>query len=181
MTTEKTGHADTTGRMEKTGPMENDRVGGTDHRADTTSMSTSAPPPTPTPGHVSAKAPDDAPRSVPGPPPESGPRGASHSNTSPIPERTAPTPDHGRFLTGSVENELQARWSEIQASFVDGPKHAVQEADELVAELADQVAKAVRARHGLLRASWESSPPDTEEYRVALQRYRSFVNRLVAI
>ena len=81
-------------------------------------------------------------------------------------------------------DELQAvvrKWREIQAEFVDQPKRAMQEADELVSELMDRLTQTFAAQRDQLEARWsESETISTEELRQGLQRYRSFFERLLA-
>jgi hypothetical protein len=72
-------------------------------------------------------------------------------------------------------------WSDVQARFVDDPQEAVRTADGLVAELMQSLAQGFSEHKGRLESAWQSgSTPDTEELRQALQRYRSFFNRLLA-
>ena len=51
-----------------------------------------------------------------------------------------------RLLPDDVVDDLRPRWADIQASFVDAPRRAVEEADKLVADairrLADAFAEA---------------------------------------
>ena len=76
---------------------------------------------------------------------------------------------------------FQQRWSDVQARFVDDPQGAVQTADGLVAELMQSLAGGFSEHKARLEAAWQSGgDPDTEELRQALQRYRSFFNRLLA-
>jgi hypothetical protein len=81
-------------------------------------------------------------------------------------------------------DELQAvvsRWREIQAEFVDQPKRAMQEADELVTELMDRLTQTFTEQRQQLESRWaESDGISTEELRQGLQRYRSFFERLLA-
>jgi hypothetical protein len=76
---------------------------------------------------------------------------------------------------------FQQRWSDAQARFVDDPREAVQTADGLVAELMQTLAQSFSQHKGQLEAQWQSGgDPDTEELRQALQRYRSFFDRLLS-
>jgi hypothetical protein len=81
-----------------------------------------------------------------------------------------------------VAGDFRARWDEVQIGFVDDPGKAVREADELVAEvmksLADSFAK---ARSGFETEIGEAGNASTESMRVALQRYRSFFQRLLSL
>jgi hypothetical protein len=76
---------------------------------------------------------------------------------------------------------FRQRWSDVQARFVDDPQEAVRTADGLVAELMQSLAQGFSEHKGRLESAWQSGgTPDTEELRQALQRYRSFFNRLLA-
>jgi hypothetical protein len=74
------------------------------------------------------------------------------------------------------------RWQAIQADFVDDPRQAVKKADELVAELIQQLAKSFADERSKLEGHWDrGGDVSTEDMRVALQRYRSFFSRLLSI
>jgi hypothetical protein len=76
---------------------------------------------------------------------------------------------------------FRQRWSDVQARFVDDPRAAVQTADSLVAELMQSLAGSFNEHKGRLESAWQSGDdPDTEELRQALQRYRSFFDRLLS-
>lgn len=73
------------------------------------------------------------------------------------------------------------RWREVQTGFVDDPKRAVQDADVLVAELMQNLASAFGERKRLLEDQWrEGTDAETEDLRLALRGYRSFVDQLLA-
>jgi hypothetical protein len=84
-------------------------------------------------------------------------------------------------LLNSEESELyRTRWNAIQGKFVDEPRDAVQQADALVSEVIEQITQMFANEHGLLEAQWnQGEDVSTEDLRKALQRYRSFFNRLV--
>jgi hypothetical protein len=74
-----------------------------------------------------------------------------------------------------------SRWKEIQAEFVDEPRSAVQEADALVADLMQRLARMFAAERDQLESRWSSGEGvSTEDLRQGLQRYRSFFERLLA-
>ena len=74
------------------------------------------------------------------------------------------------------------RWQAIQADFVDDPRQAVTEADELVAELIQQLAKSFADERSKLEGQWgRGDDVSTEDMRIALQRYRSFFGRLLTV
>ncbi len=84
-----------------------------------------------------------------------------------------------------AENEVgdyRSRWSNIQAAFVDEPRHAVEEADSLVAQLMKKLAEGFAGERERLEKHWDSGQNvSTEDLRIALQRYRSFFDRLLKV
>jgi hypothetical protein len=73
------------------------------------------------------------------------------------------------------------RWQELQIAFVDEPREAVAKADELVAELMQQLAKRFNQERSALEGQWSRGEDvSTEDLRISLQRYRSFFERLLA-
>ncbi len=84
-----------------------------------------------------------------------------------------------------AENEVgdyRSRWSNIQAGFVDEPRHAVEEADSLVAQLMKKLAEGFANERERLEKHWDSGENvSTEDLRIALQRYRSFFDRLLKV
>jgi hypothetical protein len=77
---------------------------------------------------------------------------------------------------------LRNRWNEVQAAFVDEPRRAVEQADGLVASAMKRLAEVFAEERSKLEQQWDRGDNvSTEELRVALQRYRSFFHRLLAI
>jgi hypothetical protein len=73
------------------------------------------------------------------------------------------------------------RWTTIQAAFVDDPRDAVKEADALVAELMQRLAETFSSERSRLESQWDNDEDvSTEDLRIALQRYRSFFDRLLS-
>jgi hypothetical protein len=90
------------------------------------------------------------------------------------PESNAPLLERG--------DEWMGRWNEIQIRFVDEPRESIANADALVDEVMKQLAAAFAEERSRIEGEWSAgSEPSTEELRVALQRYRSFFNRLLAV
>jgi hypothetical protein len=99
------------------------------------------------------------------------------------------TGDGGTRGTGADESapllegadEFQTRWEEIQVRFVDEPRGAVEDADALVATVMQRLAEGFASERERLEAQWgRGEDISTEDLRVALQRYRSFFQRLLA-
>jgi hypothetical protein len=81
----------------------------------------------------------------------------------------------------SDRDGLQERWKAIQTGFVDQPRHSVEQADALVAEAMSMLAETFAQERQALERQWgEGADVSTEDLRVALQRYRSFFERLLA-
>ena len=94
-----------------------------------------------------------------------------------------PTRDGGEApLLGEDEGaELGSRWEAIQVTFVDDPRRAVEEADGLVAQVMQQLADGFARERETLEGQWtRGEDVSTEDLRVALQRYRSFFQRLLS-
>lgn len=78
--------------------------------------------------------------------------------------------------------EMRSRWDTIQTGFVDEPRRAVQQADELVAQAMKRLAEVFSDERRKLESHWDRGDDiSTEDLRVALQRYRSFFGRLLSI
>jgi hypothetical protein len=76
--------------------------------------------------------------------------------------------------------DLRSRWSNVQAEFVDEPRRAVEQADQLVATVMQRLAEGFAQERGSLEKQWDSGETaSTEELRMALQRYRTFFNKLL--
>ncbi|MFG2140117.1 hypothetical protein [Streptomyces sp. NPDC048650] len=83
-------------------------------------------------------------------------------------------------LLGPEQSEFRTRWQRIQSEFVDDPRNAVGAADTLVAEVMQALATTFSEHKSGLESQWHRGEEvATEDLRVALQRYRSFFNRLL--
>ena len=85
------------------------------------------------------------------------------------------------LLPEEQSEQMTGRWEDIQASFVDRPQAAVEEADALVADLMQRITSGFANERGRLEQQWsQGEDVSTEDLRVALTRYRSFFERLLA-
>lgn len=85
------------------------------------------------------------------------------------------------LLSEELSTTFQRRWKEVQTRFVDEPRGAVEDADGLVANLMQQLAEGFAQERERLEAQWgRGEDISTEDLRVALQRYRSFFQRLLS-
>jgi hypothetical protein len=78
---------------------------------------------------------------------------------------------------------FRSKWAEVQAAFVDEPRSAVEQADHLVAEAIQRLAKIFADERAKLELEWSRGDDkvSTEDLRLALRRYRSFFDRLLAV
>ena len=90
--------------------------------------------------------------------------------------------DASPLFPAGEATSFRARWSEAQTSFVDEPRHAVEQADSLVAEMMQRLAKVFADERSKLEEQWSRGDDiSTEDLRVALRRYRSFFDRLLSV
>jgi len=86
------------------------------------------------------------------------------------------------LFPGNELNDLRTRWKEIQTAFVDEPRKAVEQADSLVASAMKRLAEVFAQERSGLEQQWDRGDSvSTEDLRVALQRYRSFFDRLLSV
>jgi hypothetical protein len=96
-------------------------------------------------------------------------------------EDDRPAETDGSLLPADENEQLTARWQDIQASFVDRPEEAVEEADALVADLMERVTVGLASERERLESQWAvGDEVSTEDLRVALTRYRTFFDRLLS-
>jgi hypothetical protein len=90
--------------------------------------------------------------------------------------------DSSELLDRADRDSFQDRWQAIQTGFVDEPRRSVEQADALVAEAMKRLAEIFAQERQSLESQWgEGTSVSTEELRVALQRYRSFFQRLLTV
>jgi hypothetical protein len=78
--------------------------------------------------------------------------------------------------------EFNSRWSDIQTSFVDEPRRAVEQADALVSDVITRIGDSFGKRRADLEGQWDGGGQvSTEDLRQVFQRYRSFFSRLLGI
>jgi len=109
------------------------------------------------------------------------------TNGEDIRQRETPNPPrmdsaNGPLLPENFTQECRSRWDTIQAGFVDEPRTAVQRADEMVADGIKKLAETFAAERNKLEQQWDRGDNvNTEDLRLALQKYRSFFNRLLNV
>jgi hypothetical protein len=111
----------------------------------------------------------DGPKLVKGQEPETLNRAAAVSQPMPL----FSEPEMGDF---------RSQWSKLQTGFVDEPRRTVEDADKLVAAVMQRLAEGFASERSGLEKQWDRGDNvSTEDLRVALQRYRSFFDRLLKL
>ena len=119
---------------------------------------------------------------VPDMTPASDTRSAPSADARPASATAARTDQHSPLFDESSAGDLRERWTDVQAGFVDEPSKAVEQADALVAEVMQRLADGFAKERSNLEGQWSRGDDvSTEDLRVALQRYRSFFDRLLAL
>lgn len=128
--------------------------------------------PAQTPRTDAGVAPDDRERPVPPQPQQP----QQHADGSDGAGELTPlfTPEAGR--------EFRASWDAVQIGFVDDPQQAVRQADELVRQMLQNLAQTFSDERAGLDARGEGAvdADSTEKLRLALRRYRAFMQRLLS-
>ena len=102
-------------------------------------------------------------------PPEGAPQTTSEESSGPL-------------LPQDSVQDLRRQWDEIQSTFVDEPRDAVKHADELVANPTKRLAESFSEQRTRLEGQWDRGDNvSTEDLRLALRKYRTFFQRLVAV
>ena len=117
--------------------------------------------------------------------PAEAPREIPTADAPAAPHGSEATPNGGAgwepLLPEDDAARFRERWTAIQTGFVDEPREVVRDADALVAELMQRLAQGFADERSGLEAQWDREEEvDTEDMRLALQRYRSFFERLLA-
>jgi hypothetical protein len=86
------------------------------------------------------------------------------------------------LLPADFAKDLRGRWDQVQTGFVDDPRTAVKQADELVGSAIDRLQQVFGEQRKELEGQWDrGGDVSTEEMRQALRKYRAFFQRLLQI
>lgn len=100
----------------------------------------------------------------------------------PAADSTTSDEDLAPLFENNEAEKFRSHWLEIQSRFVDDPTVAVKEADELVADVIKNITRTFSDKRLGLENQWKRGDKvSTEDLRVAMQRYRSFFNRLLTL
>lgn len=115
---------------------------------------------------------------------------ATTTKTEPMARSNADKQEPGRGQAAGTDGSgapqdqrwgyFAGRWDEIQSGFVNDPRRTVEQADRLVAEVIDHLSKMFREERAKLESQWsKGGKVETEDLRLAMQRYRDFFRTLV--
>ena len=91
-------------------------------------------------------------------------------------------PEHDALFPSDEVDRYRADWQLVQATFVDDPKSAMHQADELVSRTIARLSDVFgEERRKLQPGSAEDGNVSTEDLRLGLQRYRAFFDRLLSL
>jgi hypothetical protein len=108
---------------------------------------------------------------------DAGPSGADERVAN---QSGAPRTGNGSLLRDP--DSLRQRWESVQVGFVDNPREAVGEAENLVSSAIGEIAGQFRQQRERLEASWnQGREPSTDDLRVVFQGYRDFFGRLLQV
>jgi hypothetical protein len=86
------------------------------------------------------------------------------------------------LFPSETAESFRADWDALQIGFVDDPRRAVRQADELVASVMKTLAESFAAQRISIETDvGQDEQASTENLRVALRRYRSFFERLLSL
>ena len=139
--------------------------------------------PPPRPAHELLTETESEPRDYPAVPPVASDKNRTHAVASAA-AGAAPAMERetGPLFSSGEANELRSRWDAIQVGFVDEPRHAVEQADNLVAGTMKRLAEIFADERSKLEGQWDQGENvSTEDLRLALRRYRSFFSRLLSV
>ncbi|MFE3518002.1 hypothetical protein [Streptomyces sp. NPDC059166] len=113
-----------------------------------------------------------APRTAPEVPPTAGRTGRDGSAGT-----------EGPLVPRGEQDKLAQRMQHAVTEFVESPRRAVEEAESTFDEIVSGLTEALAERKRVLRASWQGQDTEaqTEELRIALQRYRDVGEQLLKI
>jgi hypothetical protein len=84
------------------------------------------------------------------------------------------------LIEAQEANEYRSRWNDIQGGFVDEPRETLAKADQLVAEVIQQLTRTFADERSRFEEQWtRGADVSTEDLRLAFRRYRSFFNGLL--
>ena len=87
------------------------------------------------------------------------------------------------LFSPDAARDFRASWDAVQIGFVDDPKQAVRQADQLVRQVLDDLGQTFSSERNAVDGGTDTAAnqASTENLRLALRRYRSFFQRLLSL
>jgi hypothetical protein len=102
------------------------------------------------------------------------------SDIDSVPQKSAQ--DNRRLIGEAVVRDISARWDQVQTTFVDDPRHAVELADAMISTVVKCISEQFSLEREKLEKQWSRGENlSAEELRRTFKRYRSMSDRLLAI
>ncbi|MCO1598182.1 hypothetical protein M8C17_23815 [Micromonospora sp. RHAY321] len=102
-----------------------------------------------------------------------------HSAGTALPTGSTVAAEPATLLDADTAQAFRDRWRDVQLRFVDDPHAAAGEAQALVEEAIQALASALAAQKTTLGGWQDAGSSDTEQLRVAVRRYRDFLDRVL--
>ncbi|MEU7899903.1 hypothetical protein AB0B45_44580 [Nonomuraea sp. NPDC049152] len=100
----------------------------------------------------------------------------------PAPARAHAVPPQSPALFDQDLEQARTRWRDLQTTFVDDPRQAMEQADELVEEIVTTLTSSLTTRTSELRDRWKNTDQsDTEQLRLTLRDYKATLEQLLAL
>jgi hypothetical protein len=110
-----------------------------------------------------------------------GPKLIKGQQSKPV-DGAAAVPESMPLFSEPEMVDFRSQWSKLQTGFVDEPRRTVEGADKLVVAVMQRLEEGFANERSGLEKQWDSGDNvSTEDLRVALQRYRSFFDRLLKL
>ncbi|MCE7011394.1 hypothetical protein LWC34_52585 [Kibdelosporangium philippinense] len=94
-------------------------------------------------------------------------------------ENQAPVAARSKLFEETEAEQYRMQWREVQSNFVDEPRAAVREAETLVSQMMDSLTTQLNEQKRALKSGADGD--DTEQLRVAMQRYRSLFDQMLQV
>jgi hypothetical protein len=109
------------------------------------------------------------------------PQTAAAPPQSPQPASAQTGRDDSHLFNEEELRDFRARWDQVQTSFVDEPRHAVEQADALVGTIVKRIADQFAEERAKMEKQWgRGENVSTEDLRQGFKRYRAFFDRLLS-
>ena len=97
-----------------------------------------------------------------------------------MPGQVPEEPVSALFDAGTA-GDFRDRWQRVQMQFVDDPRGAAEQASSLVDDVVSALQASLTNQRGSLDGWQSGRAGDTEELRVAVRRYRDFLDRILGL